>query len=169
MKNKRSHYKHLRKQIQQKGTASARRKLKQISQRENRWMSDINHQVSKALVEHYGANTLFVVEDLSGIQNDTERVRVNNRYETVSWSFYQLRQMLQYKATMRGSKVIAVDPKYTSQACPKCGHTEKGNRNKRKHAFCCRNCKYQSNDDRIGAMNLHRLGIEYLVAVTTQV
>ena len=56
-----------------------------------------------------------------------------------------------------------VNPAYTSQTCPKCGHTEKANRNKRLHIFCCKNCSYQSNDDRIGAMNLHRMGIELLV------
>ncbi|WP_312113633.1 transposase, partial [Brevibacillus reuszeri] len=136
--------------------------------RENRWMTDVNHQVSKALVERYGANTLFVVEDLTDVRNATERVRVKNRYEIVSWAFYQLRQMIEYKALMAGSKLIAVDPRYTSQTCPKCGHTEKENRNKKKHTFCCKTCGYRSNDDRIGAMNLQRKGIEYIAEVTTQ-
>ncbi len=168
IKDKRLHYKHLRRQIQQKQTSSARRRLKKIGQRENRWQADINHQVSKALVERYGSNTLFVIEDLSGIRQATERVRIQDRYQMVSWAFYQLCQMLEYKALLYGSKVITVDPRYTSQTCPKCGHTEKANRNKRKHIFCCKNCFYQSNDDRIGAMNLQRKGIEYIVEVTTQ-
>ena len=168
IKDKRSNYKYRRKQLQQLGTASARRKLKRIGQRENRWMTDVNHQVSKALVERYGANTLFVVEDLTGVRNATERVRVTDRYETVSWAFYQLRQMIEYKAVMAGSKLIAVDPRYTSQTCPKCGHTEKENRNKKKHAFTCKTCGYRSNDDRIGAMNLQRKGIEYIAEVTVQ-
>ena len=83
VKQKRAHYKSLRKQLQQVGTPSSRRRLKSIGQRENRWMSDINHQISKALVES--------------------------------------------------------------------------------NPFCCKNCGYSSNDDRIGAMNLYRMGIEYLV------
>jgi transposase len=58
--------------------------------------------------------------------------------------------------------VIAVDPKYTSQMCPKCGHTEKKNRDKKKHRFCCKKCSYRSNDDRVAAMNLYNRGIEYL-------
>ena len=63
-----------------------------------------------------------------------------------------------------------VNPAYTSQTCPKCGHTEKANRNKKLHTFCCKNCGYKSNDDRVGAMNLHRMGIELLVpdAVATE-
>jgi putative transposase len=168
IKDKRSNYKHMRKQLQQLGTASARRKLKRIGQRENRWMTDVNHRVSKALVERYGANTLFVVEDLTGVRDATERVRVKDRYETVSWAFYQLRQMIAYKAVLRGAKVIAVDPRHTSQTCPKCGNTEKSNRNKKKHTFSCKTCGYTSNDDRIGAMNLQRKGMEYIAEVTAQ-
>jgi putative transposase len=166
IKDKRSHFKHLRKQLQQRQTSSARRRLKRIGQRETRWQTDVNHTVSKALVDRYGADTLFVIEDLSGVRQATEKVRIKDRYQTVSWAFYQLRQMLEYKALLHGSKVIAVDPQFTSQTCPKCGHTEKMNRNKKKHTFCCKNCSYQSNDDRIGAMNLQRKGIEYIVEVT---
>ncbi|MCP1123711.1 transposase [Bacillus sp. 3103sda1] len=168
IKHKRAKYKHLRKQLQKKQTSSARKRLKAIGDRENRWMTDVNHSVSKALVSKYGESTLFVIEDLTGIRNATEKVRVRNRYVSVSWSFYQLRQMLEYKALMNGSKVIAVDPRYTSQTCPKCGHTEKANRNKKTHTFCCENCDYTSNDDRIGAMNLQRKGIEYIVEVTKE-
>ncbi len=117
----------MRKKLQQLGTASARRKVKRIGQRESRWMTDVNHHVSKALVDQYGANTLFVVENLTNIRQATERVKIKVRYETVSWAFYQLRMMLEYKARLNQSKVIAVDPRYTSQTCPKCGHTEKTN------------------------------------------
>ena len=167
VKDKRSHYKQLRRHLQQRQTPSARQRLKKIGQRETRWMTDVNHQVSKALVERYGAHTLFVLEDLTGVRGATEKVRKRNRYESVSWAYSQLRQMIEYKATQSHAKVIAVDPRYTSQACPKCGHTEKGNRRKKHHRFECKNCHYRSNDDRIGGMNLHRKGIEYLVAVTT--
>lgn len=162
IKAKRGNYKILRKQLQECGTKSAKRKIKSIGSRENRWMNDINHSITKALVERYGANTLFVLEDLTGVRNSTEKVNINNRYISVSWAFYQFRQLLEYKATMNKSLVIAVNPKYTSQMCPKCGHIEKANRDKKKHIFCCKNCNYQSNDDRIGAMNLWRKGIEYI-------
>ncbi|WP_373229259.1 RNA-guided endonuclease TnpB family protein [Cohnella sp.] len=165
IKDNRSKFKHTRKRLQQVGTASARRRLKRIGERENRWMTDVNHRVSKALVHQYGANTLFVVEDLTGVRGATERVRVKDRYVTVSWAFYQLRKMIEYKSIKYGAKVIVVDPRYTSQSCPKCGHTKKANRNKKKHLFCCKACSYRSNDDRVGAMNLQRKGIEYLAEV----
>ena len=174
IKQKRANYSKLRKELQMRQTPSARRRLKAIGQRENRWMQDVNHQVSKALVESNPKHTLFVLEDLSGICYATERVRTKDRYVSVSWSFYDLEQKLIYKAKQNQSTVIKVDPRYTSQCCPVCGHIERVNRDKRIHLFTCKNCGYKSNDDRIGAMNLYRMGINYLEdsqvpdAVTTE-
>ena len=162
IKQKRGHYKKTRKQLQQRKTASARRRLKSIGSRENRWINDVNHCISKALVDRNPKNTVFVLEDLTGIRNLTEKVRIKDKYVSVSWAFYDLRQKLEYKTKMYDDKVLIVSPKYTSQTCPKCGHTEPSNRNKKRHIFKCKTCGYTSNDDRIGAMNLHRKGIEYL-------
>ena len=162
IKQKRAKYSKLRKELQMRHTPSSRRRLKAIGQRENRWMQDINHQVSKVLVENNPKHTLFVLEDLSGIRNATERVKTKDRYVSVSWSFYDLEQKLIYKAKQNQSSVIKVDPRYTSQCCPCCGHVEKSNRNKKIHLFTCKKCGYKSNDDRIGAMNLYRMGINYL-------
>ena len=162
IKQKRANYSRLRNELQMRHTPSSRRRLKAIGQRENRWMKDINHQVSKALATGNPKHTLFVLEDLIGIRNATERVKTKDRYVSVSWSFYDLEQKLIYKAKQNQSSVIKVDPRYTSQCCPACGHTEKSNRNKKIHLFTCKNCGYTSNDDRIGAMNLYRMGINYL-------
>lgn len=162
IKQKRAHYSKLRKELQKRQTPSARRRLKAIGQRENRWMQDVNHCISKALVESNPKHTLFVLEDLTGIRNVTERVKTKDRYVSVSWSFFDLEQKLIYKAKQNQSTVIKVDPRYTSQCCPVCGHIEKSNRNKKIHLFTCKNCGYESNDDRIGAMNLYHMGISYL-------
>ena len=168
IKQKRAMYKQLRRELQKRQTPSARRRLKAIGQRENRWMQDVNHQVSKALVESNPKHTLFVLEDLSTVRSATERVRRKDRYVSVSWAFYDLEKKLKYKAALNESSVINVNPRYTSQTCPVCGHTEQANRNKKNHIFCCKSCGYTSNDDRIGAMNLYRMGINYL-AMDSQV
>ena len=159
IKHKRAHYKELRSELQRKKTPSARRRLKKIGSRENRWMNDVNHCISKALITSNPSKTLFVLEDLTNVRQATEKVRRKDRYVSVSWSFYDLEQKLKYKAQRNGGLVINVDPRYTSQRCPKCGHIEKSNRNKKHHVFCCKNCGYRSNDDRIGAMNLFDLGL----------
>ena len=162
IKQKRANYSKLRKELQMRQTPSARRRLKAIGSRENRWMQDVNHCVSKALVRANPKHTLFVLEDLSGVRNVTERVKTKDRYVSVSWSFYDLEQKLIYKAKQNQSIVIKVDPRYTSQRCPMCGHIEKANRNKKTHLFSCKSCGYKSNDDRIGAMNLYHMGVNYL-------
>ena len=163
IKHKRALYSKVRKSLQERNTPSSKRRLRKIGQRENRWIQDINHQVSKALVENNPSPTLFVIEDLTNIRQSTERVRLKDRYVSVSWAFYDLEQKLVYKAKQRGSVVLKVDPRYTSQCCPHCGYIEKSNRNKKLHSFKCKNCNYKSNDDRIGAMNLYHLGINYLI------
>lgn len=162
---KRRHYKKLRAKLQRKGTKSAKRRLRKIGQRENRWMTDVNHQVTKTLVDHYGPNTLFVIEDLMGIRNTTEKVKKDKRYEQVSWAFYQFEQFLTYKANLYHDSVIKVDAHYTSQRCPKCGQIKKNNRNHDKHVYICSNCNYSSNDDRIGAMNIQQLGTQYVSGI----
>lgn len=162
IKQKKSCYVEVRKQLQQRKTASSRRRLKKIGNRENRWMNDVNHCLSKALVNAYSAKTMFALEDLTGIRGAMEKVRKKERYVQVSWSYYDLEQKLTYKAERKGQKVIKVNARYTSQMCPKCGHTHKSNRDHKNHCFCCRNCGYRSNDDRIGAMNVYMRGVQFI-------
>ena len=163
VKSKRAHYLELRRELQKVGTPSSRRRLKAIGQRENRWMRDIDHCISKALTESYPEGTMFVLEDLAGIRSQTERIKGKHRYISVSWPFHDLEQKIMYKAALKGQMVIKVDPAYTSQVCPVCGRRDKSSRDKANHLFRCRGCGYISNDDRIAAMNLHSMGMKYLV------
>lgn len=159
---KRRHYQSLRQQLQSKNTKSAKRRLEAIGQRESRWMNDVNHCLSKTLVNRYGSGTIFTLEDLTNVTFDTVSKRAKeNRYEHMSWSFYDFEQKLVYKALAIGSQVISCDAHYTSQRCPKCGLIDSKNRNKSKHEFCCQACSYRTNDDRVGAMNIQILGTLY--------
>lgn len=159
---KRAKYQKLRATLQAKGTKSAKRRLKKLSGRENRWMSDVNHCLSKTLVQRYGANTLFVLENLNGVSFERADLPKSLRSQNKSWAFYQLEQFLTYKAHLNNCEVVEVSAKYTSQRCPKCGVIKKDNRNHGKHEYRCANCGYRSNDDRIGAMNIQLLGTQYI-------
>ena len=159
---KRAKYQKLRATLQAKGTKSAKRRLKKLSGRENRWISDVNHCLSKTLVQKYGANTLFVLENLNGVSFERTDLPKVLRNQNKSWAFYQLEQFLTYKAHLNNSEVVEVSAKYTSQRCPKCGVIKKDNRNHEKHEYHCDNCGYRSNDDRIGAMNIQLLGTQYI-------
>lgn len=158
IKKKRRNYAKKRQSLQSKNTKSAKRRLKKLSGRENRWMTDVNHCLSKTLVSE-NPNTLIVVEDLTNVTFDTVSHRKKeNRYEHHSWAFYQLQQDIAYKAREHDSYLIKVNPAYTSQRCPKCGTICKENRDKTNHIYHCNNCHYQSNDDRVAAMNIVQLG-----------
>ncbi len=155
---KRRNYVKKRQSLQSKNTKSAKRRLKKLSGRENRWMTDVNHCLSKTLVSE-NLNTLIVVEDLTNATFDTVNNRKKeNRYEHHSWAFYQLQQDIAYKAREHNSLLIKINPAYTSQRCPKCGTICKENRDKNNHIYHCNHCHYQSNDDRIAAMNIAQLG-----------
>ena len=157
--SKRHKFFKVRQQLQAKGTKSAKRALVRLSGRENRWMSDINHCLSKTLALKYGSNTLFVLEDLTGISFEESNLNRGSKSnnDLRSWAFYQLEQFLAYKAHAICSEVLKVSARYTGQRCPKCGNINKANRHHHTHEYICQ-CGYRSNDDRIGAMNIQLLG-----------
>lgn len=162
---KRDTFNAVRAKLQSKGTKSAKRALKRISGRENRWMADVNHRLSKTLVQKYGADTLYVIEDLKDVSfadSNLQKRTAKGRNELRSWTFYQLEQFLTYKAAASGSEVLKVPADYTSQRCPKCGRILKENRHHDIHEYICDACGYRSNDDRVGAMNLYQLGTMYV-------
>ena len=164
IQKKRDNFARLRHELQEKNTHSARKKLKRIGQRENRWMTNVNHVLSKALVERYGDGALFVIEDLEGIsfsEKNLRRKSAKSKRSLRSWTFFQFEQFLVYKAEERGSYVLKVPAKYTSQRCPKCGVIDKTQRCHDKHEYRCR-CGFRTNDDRVGALNLLELGHRYL-------
>ena len=153
-----------RAELQAKGTKSAKRKLKQLSGKENSWMSNQNHCLSKALTEEYAyRDALFVLEDLTGVSFSAENLHGHEQsMQLRSWTFYALEQQLKYKGALRGISVINVPAKYTSQRCPKCGNIDKLARDHGKHEYHCRKCGFQTNDDRVGSLNLAYLGGRYL-------
>ena len=164
IQKKRDNFARLRHELQAKNTHSTRKKLKRIEQRENRWMTDVNHVLSKALVERYGAGALFVIEDLEGVSFSEENLRrksSKSRRNLRSWAFFQFEQFLIYKAEEQGSYVLKVPAKYTSQRCPKCGVIDKTQRHHDEHEYRCR-CGFRTNDDRVGALNLLYLGERFL-------
>lgn len=54
-------------------------------------------------------------------------------------------EKIAWLAVKSGKSVIAVNPRHTSQECPKCGHIEKSNRKGEK--FVCRNCGFADHAD----------------------
>lgn len=112
----------LRKKLQKKGTKSAKRLLKKRSKKEQRFARDVNHCISKQIVaDAKDTHRGIAMEDLGGIRERVNTVRKAQRSELSSWSFYQLRQFITYKAILSGIDIQFVDPRNTSRRCPKCG------------------------------------------------
>jgi IS605 OrfB family transposase len=124
---------------------------------ESRWATDMNHKVSRAIVDIVAkAGGVLHVERLTGIR---ERCRGTKKVRRMlhSWPFAQLLSFLRYKAKLAGVEVIEEDPRHTSQRCSRCGHTERGNRPKRA-SFRCQACGYGVHADLNAARNLAAKG-----------
>ena len=105
---------------------------------------------------------------------DRVTVRKAQRATLHSWSFFQLRSFLTYKAALAGVALVAVDPRNTSRTCPECGNIDKSNRRSQAE-FVCTGCGFAANADHVGARNIAsrakviapigsavRLGIEHV-------
>jgi putative transposase len=153
--NVRHRHRRLRAKLQAKGTRSAKRKLKSLSGRERRFAKDTNHRISKKLVaKAKDTNRAIALEDLGGI---CERVTVRRTQRATlhSWSFFQLRTFVAYKAKQVGVPVFLVDPRNTSRTCPACGHIDKANRPSQSK-FSCVVCGFAGLADHIAAVNIGR-------------
>ncbi len=155
VKKARTRYHTRRQRLQKVNTRNAKRRLRKNAGRERRFQKDINHCVSKALVQKAVVSCkALALEDLSGIRERTT-VRHEHRYERHSWAFFQLRQFLTYKATCAGVPLHLVDPRNTSRTCSACGHCEKANR-KSQESFLCQRCSFVANADINAAINISR-------------
>jgi putative transposase len=148
-KNKymRRHYKNLRKKLQKAKYMDA---VKRINNKEQRIMKDIDHKLSRDIIETAVSHNVKTIklEQLQNIRSTTRTSRKNN-HSLHTWSFYRLAQYIEYKAKLAGIKVEYVNPAYTSQTCPACGHVHHANdRN-----YICK-CGFHIHRDLLGAMNI---------------
>jgi len=137
----------IRKKLQSKGTRSAKRHLKKIRRREQRFRKDVNHCISKKIVQKAkDTQSSIALEEFKGIRKNERRYRKSERCRFSSWSFDQLRRYIEYKAILNGVDVIVINPKNTSRECSNCGYTDKKNR-KSQSEFRCIECGYHDNAD----------------------
>jgi IS605 OrfB family transposase len=121
----------LRSGLQSCGTHSAKKHLKKLAGKAQRFQRDIDHCISKQIVaKAEDTERAIVLEDLGNIRS---RKTVNKapRRDLHSWGFFQLRSFIEYKAKLAGVPVFLVDPRNTSLTCPECGHIDKANRKTR--------------------------------------
>ncbi|MGO1820210.1 MAG: RNA-guided endonuclease InsQ/TnpB family protein, partial [Senegalia sp. (in: firmicutes)] len=133
----RRRFKALRKEL---GQAKKLKKIKEIANKEQNYIKDKNHKISRQIVdlavqERVG---IIVMENLKNIRDRAKSIKQADR-NINSWTFYQLQQSIEYKAKKEGIKVKYISPKYTSQKCSKCSEIEKKNRKKNLYTCECGN------------------------------
>ncbi|MGC9310111.1 MAG: RNA-guided endonuclease InsQ/TnpB family protein, partial [Candidatus Aenigmatarchaeota archaeon] len=145
-------YRYLKSQLQKKGTPSAKRHLKRVSGKEKRFVANVNHLLSKKVVNmDYEA---FALESLTVKKQKKLGKRFNKALG--SWSYGQFQRFLEYKAETLGKTVVYIDPRYTSQCCSNCGDITKSNRNG--NTYKCRKCRTELNADLNASRNIAELG-----------
>ncbi len=130
-----------------------RRALKRAKGKESNFRSHTNHVISKQLVRTaQDTSRGIAIEELKGIRERT-RFRKSQRARMSGWSFFQLRQFLEYKSRLNGVRLVTVDPRNTSRTCHECGHCEKANR-RTQEQFECQSCGHRSLADFNAALNI---------------
>ena len=140
--------------------------IAQLKHKEANRRKDALHKLSRLLVDD---NDVIVHEDLK-ISNMSRSARgtahrpganvaaksaLNDAIMDSSWA--RLIAMVTYKAAEAGRRVIAVNPRHTSQRCSSCGHVASENRDKQK--FSCVSCGFSDHADINAARNILRAGL----------
>ncbi len=158
VKKVRKKYRRLRQLLQPKKTRSARKHLQKARRKESRFVKDVNHCISKKLVQlALMRQKALAIETLTGIRKRGNGLNRAMRAELNNWTFHQLKTFLTYKARRAGIPLVEVDPRYSSQTCSACGHCERANR-KSQEGFCCVCCGLKLNADYNAALNLKARG-----------
>jgi putative transposase len=128
--------------------------------------TDYLHQVSTDISKNHA---LVVLEDLkvanmsksaSGTLEEPGKMvaaKSGLNRSILDQGWHSFKSMLSYKMGHLGGELLLVDPRYTSQKCSSCGHTEKENRLSQAH-FACLQCGHKENADVNAAKNVLAAG-----------
>ncbi len=155
-----------RKKRNSNNRAKAKAKLAKQDLRVANMRKDFLHRLSKS----YSENQTVVVEDLKiknmtkatkgtvekPVKNASAKRGLNRAITQQSWGLFF--ELLDYKLSERGGRLIKVDPKFTSQTCHECGHISKENR-RSQDKFVCTSCGHTANADINAAKNILARGI----------
>jgi len=148
-------YRLIRSKLQSKyNSKSAKRHLKRLSLRENRFTTHTNHKISKEIVKSVPEGSIIVLEDLKKYHERYKREYPDKNRKLNSWSYGQLESFLIYKGESKGILIDYVPAYYTSQKCSWCGHREHENRHRA--LFKCQKCGCSLNADLNAARNIEK-------------
>jgi len=138
-------YRNRRKNLQKK---QAKRALVRIKRKQSNRIKDINHKVSRAIVDYAKEHrSAIALEDLGNI---SKKGKAKKYVQKSQWSFYQLEIFLNYKAALLGVPICYISPRYTSRICSRCGSLNLPNGKR----YECESCGHFDHRDVNAAFNI---------------
>jgi len=133
-----------------KGRQKKLKALEHIGKKERNFARQYNHFVSKQVVEFAAKHRAGVIkiEMLEGFGSDHRHAFVLR-----NWSYFEMQEMIKYKAERIGIKVVHVDPFRVSQTCSQCGYWEEGQIDAAARKMTCRGCGCVMDVDHNAALN----------------
>ncbi|MEF2279043.1 transposase [Deinococcus sp. YIM 134068] len=132
----------------------AKERVARLYRKTARQRLQLHHEQAKKLTT---AHDLICHEDL-GVKGMAQG-NLGKQIHDVAWG--QFFSILSSKAEEAGRRVVAVDPRFTSQRCRICGHTERGNR-RGQADFRCLSCDHAENADVNAAKNILSKGLAFV-------
>lgn len=132
-----------------KGRSKKLKALDSLKSKERNFAKTYNHQISKRVVEFAKKHKCEFIH-----LEKLESKGMDNKI-LGSWGYYELQNMIEYKAEREGIEVRYVNPAYTSQTCSRCGNIDKNNR-QTQEKFVCTKCGFELNADHNAAINIAR-------------
>ena len=119
-----------------------------MSRRENRFVADVNHCISKKIVAL--PYQTFAFEKL----NVRKRKELGRRFNKKlgNWSYRQLQRFVGYKSEAVGKQTVFINPYYTSRTCSVCSASDKSFR--QGNTFECGKCGLRLNADLNASRNI---------------
>ena len=154
IKGWKDNFKNRKKKLQRKRATVL---LKKINRKQSNRTKDINHKVSKQIVDYATKHCRAIV--LENLRNIKDSKKCGRYTQKSNWSYFQLEQFLNYKAALRNIPVYYVDPYNTSKKCSQCGTINDINGKK----FVCKNCGHKDHRDSNAGFNI---GKNYLDGIT---
>jgi len=147
-----------RKLSKQKKSTLERKRAKKVVARIHERISNRRHnfihQEARKIVNQFG---IICIEKLN-IKNMMQNHFLAKSIADVAWN--QFAQILFYKAEEAGRKIVAIDPRNTSQICSQCGAVVKKKLSTRWHK--CLICELLLHRDINASRNILRLGLQSL-------
>jgi putative transposase len=156
---------------QRKGSnrrARTKRSLARLSAREVDRRNDWIEQTTTDLVRRFDRiaiedlNIKGMVRSAAGTieqpgSNVAQKRGLNRSIHAQAWAKLRVRLEQKAAASTEECQVVALNPRYTSQRCARCGHTTPDNRESQA-VFVCRACGHRANADVNAAENINAAG-----------